>query len=160
MFAQLGCYVSLLEDIQCRYSLACNRLTSLLSQLEMPHASTAHTQYFLKKGRKNEEDAKIYQAYQDCTQLQLQFNLAHKAIDRLQKALGLKSGTATPSDKLPQMWVAALKQAPTDKLRVLAELLLDTLLSIKGVESHLASALIEVSTLYTRAPAHLSCESL
>lgn len=119
-------YVSMLEDIQCRYSLACNRLVTLLSSIDMPQNSS-NNQYYLKKLRKGEEESKVLQAYQDCVLLQLQWNLAQRAIDRVQCALGLKMSTLPSSD---QAGLTLLKKSSTDKLRVLTELLLDTLLSM------------------------------
>ena len=125
ILSQLGMFVSLQEDIQCRYSLACNRLTSLLSAIDMPYSNNSHTKYYLKKTKKTEEDVKIQQAYHDCMQLQLQLNLAQHAIERLQRALGIQS--PVPSGQSTQ---ALLKLASTDKLRSLGEQLLDTLLSM------------------------------
>ncbi|XP_076097651.1 dual E2 ubiquitin-conjugating enzyme/E3 ubiquitin-protein ligase BIRC6-like isoform X3 [Mytilus galloprovincialis] len=127
LLAQLDVYVSLLEDIQCRYSLARTRLENLLLSVDGQHYASSHIQYFLKKSRKNnDEDNKILQAYNDCLQLQLQQNLAQRVIDRLQAALGVK---------LPKLDCKAslslrLRHACTDKLRFLQERLLDTLLSM------------------------------
>ena len=126
ILSQLGMFVALQEDIQCRYSLACNRLTSLLSAIDMPNSNNSHTKYYLKKGKKNEEESKIHQAYQDCVQLQLQLNLAQRAIERLQRALGVRP----PAIPANQSGLALLRQSSTDKLRSLAEQLLDTLLSM------------------------------
>ena len=88
--SQLGLCMSLHEDIQCRYSLACNRLTSLLSTVQVPLNSVEHTLYYLKQGKKVEDDKRILQAYYDCMSLQLQLNLAECAIDRLQGMLGIR----------------------------------------------------------------------
>ena len=126
ILSQLGMFISLQEDIQCRYSLACNRLTSLLAAIDIPHSNTSHTKYYLKKTKKSDEDLKIQQAYHDCVQLQLQLNLAQRAIERLQRALGIhpvQMGSGHSTQTL-------LKAASTDKLRCLAEELLDTLLSM------------------------------
>lgn len=123
ILAQLSCYAAILEDIQCRYSLARHRLTALLHQIEAPGASFGSGQppFGAERGRRTEADARVQQAYQDCLQLQLQLNLALRAIARLQRALGLSS---QPPDR------PSLAQASTDKLRVLAELLLDALLGL------------------------------
>ena len=58
----------------------------------------------------------MLQAYNDCLQLQLQQNLASRAIDRLQSAIGLRLPTVlqTPNTDV------ILKQASTDKLRYLS----------------------------------------
>ena len=130
ILSQLSMYVSLQEDIQCRYSLACKRLQGLLASVE----DTGHTQYFLKHrrggeslsslldGKKEEEDVKVLDAYEDCINLQQQLNVAQRAISRLQKALGLTQPDSSNTQ--------TLQQASTDKLQLLTEMLLDTLLSV------------------------------
>lgn len=118
IFSQLGVYVSIQEDIQCRYSLACRRLQSLLSAVD----DTAHTQHYLKKkDKKVDEDRRVYEAYRDCIALQQQLNVAQRAIHRLHKAVGLSVSDDSPS---------SLQQACPDKLEILSEQLLETLLSI------------------------------
>lgn len=72
ILSQLGMYMSLLEDVQCRYSLACKNLITLLSAAEVPgNESSNHTQFFLKKGRRTDDDNKIHLAYCECIQLQV-----------------------------------------------------------------------------------------
>lgn len=127
LLAQLDVYVSLLEDIQCRYSLVRTRLENLLRSVDSQHYASSHIQYFLKKNRKNnDEDNKILQAYNDCLQLQLQQNLAQRVIDRLQSAIGVKM----PKLDYGASLAVRLRHACTDKLRFLKERLLDTLLSM------------------------------
>ena len=128
---QLAIYVGLLEDIQCRYSLATTRLNTLLNEVEAPQSNSTHTHYYLKRGTAGNSDSAIQQTYSDCVQLQLQMNIAQKAIERLQRA-------STPSLSQWQQQQGRqetdtsvlLKQACVDKLRVLCELLLDCLLSM------------------------------
>lgn len=89
LLQHLGVFLSLQEDLQCRYSLACNRLSSLLSSVADAQFVSSHVKYYLKRGqRKSEEDSSILQSYNECLQLQLQLNLAQRAIGRLQRALG------------------------------------------------------------------------
>ncbi|XP_013417535.1 baculoviral IAP repeat-containing protein 6 [Lingula anatina] len=126
ILSQLSMFITLQEDIQCRYSLACTRLQSLVASLDLPPMVSGHAKYYLRKGKKVEEDARILQAYNDCTQLQLQLNLAQRAIERLQKALGMKQSRPAASSNTNTV----LRQVSTDKLRVLTELLLDCLLSM------------------------------
>ena len=131
IISQIGVYISLQEDIQCRYSLACNRLESLLTSVETPSGGTTHTQYYLKKVKtKNDEDNKIYQAYHECMSLQLQLNVAQRAIGRLQKALGVCGTQSRLSELTPELSAKVLQTASTDRLRVLCELLLDCVMSI------------------------------
>ena len=126
ILSQLGMFITLQEDIQCRYSLACHRLESLLAALDIPQNNSGHTQYYLRKGKKNDEDPKILQAYNDCIQLQLQLNLAQRAIERLQRALGIRVSQVPANPNVGNL----LRQTSTDKLRVITELLLDSLLSM------------------------------
>ena len=122
--------VALHEDIECRYNLASNRLVSLLAAVENPDNNTAHTKYFLRKGKKPEEDAKIHQAYQDCIELQLQLNLARSAIERIESVMCTTEQYGNHSSHGEPGMSVMLRQASTDKLRVLCEYLLDTLLSM------------------------------
>lgn len=55
VLSQLGLFISLLEDIQCKYSLACNQL---VQQLDGQCGSDGHTQYYLKRGKKEDDDAR------------------------------------------------------------------------------------------------------
>lgn len=130
LLSQLGLLVSLQEDIQCRYSLAKARLENLLGGLNSSQHATSHTQYFLKKTNKNnDEDNMVIQAYHDCLQLQLQFNLAQRAIHRLRRAFGIHPVHMASNGSLPTV----LKQTATDKLRFVLERLLDTLLGMTVV---------------------------
>ncbi|XP_069118544.1 baculoviral IAP repeat-containing protein 6-like isoform X2 [Argopecten irradians] len=129
LLAQLSVYMSLLEDIQCRYSLARTRLETLLAAVNTQQYASGHIQYYLKKQKKNDCDNRILQAYNDCLQLQLQQNLAQRATDRLHCALGFKSHRVDSSGTLN----TRLRQACTDKLRFLLEQTLDTLLSLTVV---------------------------
>ncbi len=153
VLSQLSTFVALHEDIQCRYNLGCNRLTSLLSAIESPQNNNAHTKYYLRKGRKPEEDAKIQQAYQDCIQLQLQLNLAQSAIERLQKALSIQQ-ISLP--QVNQNMAVMLKQASTDKLRFLAEFLIDTLLSMSLPSASIPQLPVTMHAVFTPQ----MCESL
>ncbi len=152
--------MALHEDIECRYNLASNRLVSLLAAVENPDNNTAHTKYYLRKGKKPEEDGKIHQAYQDCMELQLQLNLARSAIERLETVLctpdqdkdsgGNESGFGVGGLGL------ALKHASTDKLRVLSEHLLNTLLSMSLPSPSIPHVPLNVYVLFTPA----LCEAL
>lgn len=89
IFSQLGLFLSLLEDIQCRYSLTKTQLDTLLTSLSASQSASDHTQYYLQKNQKKCVDDKIICIYNDCLQLQQQLNLCQRAIDRLQRGLGL-----------------------------------------------------------------------
>ena len=77
ILSQLNIYTALLEEVQCRYSLACKNLVSLLSAAENNSAGQAHyLQFFLKRGKRTDEDNRIIQAYHECCQLQVVHFLA------------------------------------------------------------------------------------
>lgn len=127
LLAQLSVYLSLLEDIQCRYSLSKTRLENLLLNINTQQYASSHVQYFLKRQKKPTDcDGKILQAYHDCLQLQLQKNLAQRATDRLHQALGLAPQKSDLAINVNQR----LKLACTDKLRFMQECLLSCLLSM------------------------------
>lgn len=113
-----------------RYNLACHRLETLLQNIDLPPLNNANNaQYFLRKPDKVvEEDQRVFSAYQDCTQLQLQLNLAHHAVQRLRVALGavrksLHTVTAPETQEL-------IHNSSTEQLRTIIQYLLDTLLSL------------------------------
>ncbi|KAM3606446.1 uncharacterized protein V6R79_016382 [Siganus canaliculatus] len=130
MHQHLSMMVALQEDIQCRYNLACHRLETLLQNIDLPPLNSANNaQYFLRKPDKVvEEDQRVFSAYQDCIQLQLQLNLAHHAVQRLQVSLGasrksLSTATVVEAEEL-------VHNSSTEQLRTIIRYLLDTLLSL------------------------------
>uniref|UniRef100_A0A2K6ES84 Baculoviral IAP repeat containing 6 n=1 Tax=Propithecus coquereli TaxID=379532 RepID=A0A2K6ES84_PROCO len=149
----LAMMVALQEDIQCRYNLACHRLETLLQSIDLPPLNSANNaQYFLRKPDKAvEEDSRVFSAYQDCIQLQLQLNLAHNAVQRLKVALGtsrkMLSETSDPED--------LIQTSSTEQLRTIIRYLLDTLLSLlHSSNGHSVPAVLQ-STFHAQA-----CEEL
>uniref|UniRef100_A0A673KNA8 Dual E2 ubiquitin-conjugating enzyme/E3 ubiquitin-protein ligase BIRC6 n=1 Tax=Sinocyclocheilus rhinocerous TaxID=307959 RepID=A0A673KNA8_9TELE len=124
----LSMMVALQEDIQCRYNLACHRLETLLQNIDLPPLNSANNaQYFLRKPDKAvEEDSRVFSAYQDCIQLQLQLNLAHHAVQRLRVSLGA-TRKHLPESYNPRELV---QNSSTEQLRTIIRYLLDTLLSL------------------------------
>ncbi|XP_041418652.1 baculoviral IAP repeat-containing protein 6 isoform X6 [Xenopus laevis] len=120
--------VALQEDIQCRYNLACHRLETLLQNIDLPPLNSANNaQYFLRKPDKAvEEDSRVFSAYQDCIQLQLQLNLAHHAVQRLKVALGMSRKTLQEQYDSKEL----IHTSSTEQLRTIIRYLLDTLLSL------------------------------
>ncbi|KAE8601567.1 hypothetical protein XENTR_v10013719 [Xenopus tropicalis] len=120
--------VALQEDIQCRYNLACHRLETLLQSIDLPPLNSANNaQYFLRKPDKAvEEDSRVFSAYQDCIQLQLQLNLAHHAVQRLKVALGMSRKTLQEQSDSKEL----IHTSSTEQLRTIIRYLLDTLLSL------------------------------
>lgn len=113
-----------------RYNLACHRLETLLQNIDLPPLNSANNaQYFLRKPDKVvEEDQRVFSAYQDCIQLQLQLNLAHHAVQRLRVSLGANR-KSLPSANAPESQ-ELVHNSSTEQLRTIIRYLLDTLLSL------------------------------
>lgn len=113
-----------------RYNLACHRLETLLQNIDLPPLNSANNaQYFLRKPDKVvEEDQRVFSAYQDCIQLQLQLNLAHHAVQRLRVSLGA-SRKSLPRSCDPEA-PGLVHSSSTEQLRTIIRYLLDTLLSL------------------------------
>jgi len=72
ILSQLNIYTALLEEVQCRYSLACKNLVTLLSAADSNNTGPAHySQFFLKRGKRTDDDNRVIQAYHECCQLQV-----------------------------------------------------------------------------------------
>ncbi|KAM3863276.1 dual E2 ubiquitin-conjugating enzyme/E3 ubiquitin-protein ligase BIRC6 [Diretmus argenteus] len=151
----LAMMVALQEDIQCRYNLACHRLETLLQNIDLPPLNSANNaQYFLRKPDKAvEEDQRVFSAYQDCIQLQLQLNLAHHAVQRLRVSLG--AGRKV----LPELGGPEARElvhnSSTEQLRIIIRYLLDTLLSLLHSNNGHSVPSVLQSTFHAQA-----CEEL
>uniref|UniRef100_A0A8B9K1H4 Baculoviral IAP repeat containing 6 n=1 Tax=Astyanax mexicanus TaxID=7994 RepID=A0A8B9K1H4_ASTMX len=136
-----------------RYNLACHCLETLLQNIDLPPLNSANNaQYFLRKPDKAvEEDSRVFSAYQDCIQLQLQLNLAHHAVQRLRVSLGAAC-SRLPETYEPQQLV---HNSSTEQLRTIIRYLLDTLLSLLHANNgHCVPAVLR-STFHAQA-----CEEL
>lgn len=72
ILSQLNIYTALLEEVQCRYSLACKNLLTLLSAMDDSSNGQAHySQFFLRRGKRTDDDNRVIQAYHECCQLQV-----------------------------------------------------------------------------------------
>ncbi|XP_041107829.1 baculoviral IAP repeat-containing protein 6-like isoform X5 [Polyodon spathula] len=149
----LAMMVALQEDIQCRYNLACHRLETLLQNIDLPPLNSANNaQYFLRKPDKAvEEDTRVFSAYQDCIQLQLQLNLAHHAVQRLRVSLG-SSRKLLPEAFDPK---ELIQNSSTEQLRTTIRYLLDTLLSLLHSSNGNSVPSVLQSTFHAQA-----CEEL
>ncbi|XP_069036040.1 baculoviral IAP repeat-containing protein 6 isoform X3 [Lepisosteus oculatus] len=149
----LAMMVALQEDIQCRYNLACHRLETLLQIIDLPPLNSANNaQYFLRKPDKAvEEDTRVFSAYQDCIQLQLQLNLAHHAVQRLRVSLGA-SRKVLPEAYDPK---ELIQNSSTEQLRTIIRYLLDTLLSLLHTSNGHSVPSVLQSTFHAQA-----CEEL
>ncbi|RZB38740.1 baculoviral IAP repeat-containing protein 6 [Asbolus verrucosus] len=127
---QLTILSKLFEDISCRYSLACSKLKELLRPFlvaDMKNASHLATYMNIMRDKipnsSNPEHSKIFSAYQESITYQRQLNTVRNVMTRLE-------GSITKS---PQNQKGAAKDIPntsTDKLRAIAEGLLEVLLTI------------------------------
>ncbi|XP_060609978.2 baculoviral IAP repeat-containing protein 6 isoform X2 [Anolis sagrei] len=149
----LAMMIALQEDIQCRYNLACHRLETLLQSIDLPPLNSANNaQYFLRKPDKAvEEDSRVFSAYQDCIQLQLQLNLAHHAVQRLRVALGA-SRKILKEQRDPK---ELIQMSSTEQLRTIIRYLLDTLLSLLHTSNGHSVPVVLQSTFHAQA-----CEEL
>ncbi|XP_068012640.1 baculoviral IAP repeat-containing protein 6 isoform X6 [Melanerpes formicivorus] len=149
----LAMMIALQEDIQCRYNLACHRLEILLQSIDLPPLNSANNaQYFLRKPDKAvEEDSRVFSAYQDCIQLQLQLNLAHHAVQRLKVALGASRKTLKQHSDPKEL----IQMSSTEQLRTIIRYLLDTLLSLLHSSNGHSVPVVLQSTFHAQA-----CEEL
>ncbi|XP_033217381.1 baculoviral IAP repeat-containing protein 6 isoform X2 [Belonocnema kinseyi] len=114
---------ALAEDVQCRFSLATEKLKSFLDPLlctETPNV--VHMQHYLSHNKNSQENkeqpsAKILSTYQECIMFQHQLNVVRGVWRRLESWRGPRNVPAT-----------SLASASSDKLRILGETLLDILL--------------------------------
>lgn len=123
-------------------------METLLQNVDVPPLNSANNaQYFLRKPDKAlEEDSRVFSAYHDCAQLQLQLNLAAQAVQRLRVSLGsprLPRPLRSPAANQP---LAQLVQhASTEQLRTTIRYLLDTLLSLLHASNGEASVCLFMS---------------
>ncbi|KAB0803392.1 hypothetical protein PPYR_00362 [Photinus pyralis] len=123
---QLNVLSMLLEDVNCRYSLACSKLKELLHPfLTSSITNASHLSAYMnimKESVSNMttcENAKVFTAYQEAITYQRQLNTVRNVMRRIE--CGLNTSEA-PIDTLSDVCV--------DKLRCIVESLLDALLSI------------------------------
>ncbi|KAL1493780.1 hypothetical protein ABEB36_009469 [Hypothenemus hampei] len=122
---QLTLLSKLLEDISCRYSLACSKLKDYLHPfLVADTKNTLHLATYISilKDKKlnisNTEHGKIFSTYQETLTFQHQLNIVRNIMSRIQASISDVKNTKNPTE------------APTDKLIAIAEGLLEVLLSI------------------------------
>ncbi|CAD5121553.1 DgyrCDS10052 [Dimorphilus gyrociliatus] len=102
---RLNSLVSHYEDVHCKYSLACHKLSSNL-----------HSLSGIDESEKDKKAVKILKdSYYTCLQLQLQLSFIHRSMNRFRRLLGQNCEE---------------EEIPTDKLMVISECLLSTLLCL------------------------------
>lgn len=119
--------ITLFEDINCRYTLACSKLRDLLEPFLLnDDPNTQHMHNYLKsnKGEKKIENSKIYTAYQECINFQHQLNIVRNIIKRLGSYIDQEELIIYENE------ANCLQQASTDKLTAICENMLEILLCI------------------------------
>lgn len=128
---QLSALHSFFEDVHCRYNLACSKLQDQLDPLLKSDASNlAHLQTYFCRAKDTDDTvadhSKIVASYEECMMLQQQLNVIRNVIKRLEDA---KSGQAMMLRKMDQeVEEKSLTEISTDKLRVLNEVFVESLL--------------------------------
>ncbi|XP_063908314.1 baculoviral IAP repeat-containing protein 6 isoform X4 [Zophobas morio] len=126
---QLTILSKLFEDISCRYSLACSKLKELLRPFlvaDMKNASHLATYMNIMRDKvlntSNPEHSKIFSAYQESITYQRQLNTVRNVMNRLESSINKAPVVQKTGKDIPN--------TSTDKLRAIAEGLLEVLLTI------------------------------
>lgn len=122
----------LYEDVSCRYSLACSKLKDLLHPYlmsDIPNSShlSAYMNIIREKGSScvtDAENSKIFTAYQEAVTYQRQLNMVRSVMLRIE-------GGLNRNQQQQQQQNSDLSTTCSDKLRTIAESLLDILLTIE-----------------------------
>ncbi|CAG7720785.1 unnamed protein product [Allacma fusca] len=154
---------SLVEDIGCRYQLACTKLKRLLEPLLKPEISSLdHISFYLPKGKERNKlglnshsDQGILLAYQECITLQQQLNVAKNVMKRLQKSLSpfpiAVQQQSSNSGSHNNGSSNSLSEICTDKVHIISEFLIESLLGISFILTSNSgnSGLQQQSPVYT-----------
>jgi baculoviral IAP repeat-containing protein 6 (apollon) len=121
---QLKVLNALYEDTHCRYCLASSKLSEILQPfLKSDNSNMSHMQTYLNRLKDTDENSqefsKVSAAYDECIMFQNQLNVVKNVIKRLENDLGQNQHSASES---------SFKFLCTDKLRVLSECLIESLL--------------------------------
>ncbi|XP_055591797.1 baculoviral IAP repeat-containing protein 6-like isoform X1 [Uranotaenia lowii] len=143
--AQVKILKALYEDVHCRYCLSNSKLIDMLQPYLNSEASNiSHMQAFLNRIKESggdhagsanpsvsaafQENHKVYAVYEECMAFQHQLNVIKRVIDRIRAPLDApeQPKQCQPDAELPR----DLSSIYTDKLRVLSECLIETLLHL------------------------------
>ncbi|CRK88840.1 CLUMA_CG002660, isoform A [Clunio marinus] len=125
---QLKVLNALYEDTHCRYCLSSSKLSELLQPLlKSDNSNMSHMQSYLNRIKDNEDQSmefnKISTVYEECIAFQNQLNVVKNVIRRLENSLNVNGDGSEQ-----QLKATTLKTLSTDKLRVLSECLVESLL--------------------------------
>lgn len=128
---QLTVLQMLFEDVSCRYSLSCSKLKELLHPFLMTDITNAsHLSAYMDvmKDKHNVlatfDNNKIFNAYQEAITYQRQLNTVRNVMARIETAMNKST---------KQIKTTTLVETCSDKLRSIAEALLEILLSVESV---------------------------
>ncbi|XP_063387363.1 baculoviral IAP repeat-containing protein 6 [Cydia fagiglandana] len=125
--ASINSLNALHQDLTCRFRLATGKLMDLLNPyLELYNGNAAHMMAYLNLP--NESDPKVLTAYQECIELQQQLHTCTNIVKRLQNKSECNEHVLDQINKGQVTPEALLERASTDKLRVISENIVDTLL--------------------------------
>lgn len=102
------------EDVACRYSLACDLLRNMLESPDSPSADGSTRE-------KETEAAMIREICREISSIRLQWNLIHRAIERMNVATGIVPAKGTMGESFET-------RITYDKARVISELILSALI--------------------------------
>jgi baculoviral IAP repeat-containing protein 6 len=123
---QLKVLNALYEDTHCRYCLSSSKLSELLQPLlKNDNSNMSHMQSYLNRLKEtdecsSQEYAKISSVYEECITFQNQLNVVKNVIRRLERAAA--------ENQQQQTMDTSLTHLSTDKLRVISECLVESLL--------------------------------
>ncbi|XP_072169396.1 dual E2 ubiquitin-conjugating enzyme/E3 ubiquitin-protein ligase BIRC6-like [Diadema setosum] len=133
----VGLATAILDDIQCRYSLATSRLQKLLQTFASYEMESQMDGTFTQSREKADRNGSIRKAYVECVQLQQQLNVVQRTIIRLRQHRHHSSHSISPITN-PTL---AVRNTSTDALRIMCEHLLGALLSVTQGAVSLPSSL-------------------
>ena len=122
----VGLAMAILDDIQCRYSLATSRLQKLLQAFESYQTESQMDGSLTQSREKLDANGSIHKAYVECVQLQQQLNVVQRTILRLRQQQQPPAYPISPVGSPAQ----AVRNTSTDALRIMCEHLLGVLLSV------------------------------
>lgn len=119
---------SVLEDIHCRYSLACSQLTSLLQNIEQDFTLRGLELYLQSNIANVKTTENVKKVYSECLRLQQQLVVVQRTAMRLQASR--RGGMLPRSYSLNSHKTQSLQNMSADALAVLCQHLLDTILAL------------------------------
>lgn len=122
--SQLKVLNALYEDTHCRYCLSSSKLSELLQPLlKNDNSNMSHMQSYLNRLKETDELSqeylKISTVYEECITFQNQLNVVKNVIRRIENAIN--ESPQPPTD-------TSIKHLSTDKLRVMSECMVESLL--------------------------------